>query len=315
MSAAAFRCASLLRDPTVYCNVPRITVPHPRKPPGELVGIHRPQRHHHAPTIQTSIKPRRCTAPCASVPLPADSARSERQTKKRAAPETRRRRCRVSRAVTASPPRTRLLQGVACRRIPLRVGAATCCRGVLRQRGSYWPPASDASPCASTRRTVGGPRRALCHLVVDGSAERAGTSARRLIQGAFQRETAGCVGEASRSAGDGVDLDDRERGGARPGRLSGDRGEQGVAVCRGKVAAPVELRVGMLITIVTCSVYLPRCVAVPVPSRSKKRVGETTVPVSTALTVPLNGVSAATALAATIASDTVKAATSPTNSG
>ena len=66
---------------------------------------------------------------------------------------------------------------------------------------------------------------------------------------------------------------------------------------------------------ITCSVYLPRCVAVPVPSRSKKRVGKTTVPVSTAFTVPLNGVSAAAALTATLASDTAKAATSPTNSG
>jgi hypothetical protein len=42
-------------------------------------------------------------------------------------------------------------------------------------------------------------------------------------------------------------------------------------------------------------------------------VGKTTWLVSTALTVPLNGVSVA-ALIATLASDTAKAATSPTNS-
>ena len=76
------------------------------------------------------------------------------------------------------------------------------------------------------------------------------------------------------------------------------------------LAAPVDDMVGMLITIVTRSVYLPRYVAVPVPSRSKKRVGKTTVPVSTAFTVPLNGVSAATALTAKLASNTPEAATS-----
>jgi hypothetical protein len=81
------------------------------------------------------------------------------------------------------------------------------------------------------------------------------------------------------------------------------------------VAVPVEVMVRTLICMVTCSVYLPRCVALPVPVRSKKRVGGTTVPVSTAFTVPLNGVSAAAALTATVASDTAKATTSPTNSG
>ena len=66
-----------------------------------------------------------------------------------------------------------------------------------------------------------------------------------------------------------------------------------------------------LICIVTCSVYLPRYVAVPPPTLSKKTVGKTTrVVVSTASTVPLNGVSAATALTAMLASDTAKAATS-----
>jgi uncharacterized lipoprotein YbaY len=71
----------------------------------------------------------------------------------------------------------------------------------------------------------------------------------------------------------------------------------------------------MLITIVTCSVYLPRYVATPEPSRFKKRVGKTVVPDSTALTVPLNGVSAADAPAVPIANDIVQAATTPTNSG
>ena len=49
-------------------------------------------------------------------------------------------------------------------------------------------------------------KRALRRLVVDCSAERAGTNARRLIHCALQREAAGCVGEASGSAGDAVDL-------------------------------------------------------------------------------------------------------------
>jgi hypothetical protein len=43
--------------------------------------------------------------------------------------------------------------------------------------------------------------------VVDGSAECAGTNARRLVQGDFRREGSRRVCEASRSAGDGVDLE------------------------------------------------------------------------------------------------------------
>jgi len=68
--------------------------------------------------------------------------------------------------------------------------------------------------------------------VVDRSAERAGTNARRLLQGALQRESTGRVGEASRSACDGVDLDDREHRGTNPGRLSDNACGQGVAVRR-----------------------------------------------------------------------------------
>src|SRR5438046_2849312 len=69
-------------------------------------------------------------------------------------------------------------------------------------------------------------------LAVDNSAERAAAYARCVIHGALQREGAGRASEASRSAGDRVDLDDRERGGACRGRLSDDGGGQGVAVRR-----------------------------------------------------------------------------------
>jgi hypothetical protein len=55
---------------------------------------------------------------------------------------------------------------------------------------------------------------------------------------------------------------------------------------------------------------LPRYVAVPVPSRFTERIGKTSWLVSTAVNVPLNGVSAATALTAVLASDTAEAATS-----
>src|SRR5262249_2817049 len=82
------------------------------------------------------------------------------------------------------------------------------------------------------------------HLAVDGSGERAGTNPRRLLQGAFQREAAGCVGEAPRTAGDGVVLDNRECGGTCPGCLSINACGQGVAVCRseGRRPCPVQLQ-------------------------------------------------------------------------
>src|SRR5690349_13909492 len=120
--------------------------------------------------------------------------------------------------------------------------------------------------------------------------------------------------KTSRSAGDGVDLDDRGHAGTCLGRLSADAGSQGVAVrrseCGSSCCRPRQ------------NVDLPRqvlCefagwVAVPVPCRSIEAIGKTSWLVSTALTVPLNGVSAATATA-TLASDTATARTSPTNSG
>ena len=212
------------------------------------------------------------------------------------------RRSSSRRSATLCSPASRTRRASAAARRRARVSAISSC--ACGRRDSRRP-----------RSPANRPGFVLALLVVDGSAQRAGAHARRLIHRAVQREAAGCVGEASRSAGDRVDLDDRERGGTRPGRLPGDRGEQGVAVCRRECCGPMDDMVGMLITIVTCSVYLPRYVATPVPSRSKKRVGKTVVPDSTALTVPLNGVSAAAAPAAPIASDIRQAATTPTNSG
>ena len=156
----------------------------------------------------------------------------------------------------------------------------------------------------------------MCALVVDDSAERSGTNARCLGHGALQRQGAGCVSEASRSSRNGVDLDDREH----PGGCVGVACPSTVAVkvspfAAVNVAAPVECLVMRLICPVMCSVYLPRYVAVPPPSRVIERIGKTVTPVSTALTVPLNGVSAATALTAMLASDTAVAATSAKNSG
>src|SRR6188474_3644224 len=81
------------------------------------------------------------------------------------------------------------------------------------------------------------------------------------------------------------------------------------------VAVPVDDSVGRLIVITMCSVYLPRYVAVPVPSRVSEAVGGDGTTVSSALTVPLNGVSAATALAAMLVSDTAATAITAGNRG
>ena len=153
--------------------------------------------------------------------------------------------------------------------------------------------------------------------MVDDSAERAATNARCLVYGAFQPEGAGCARKASRSARDGVALDDREYpwgfvGVARPKTVA----VKVLPFAAVNVEVPVDDSVASLIVITMCSVYLPRYVAVPVPSRMSEAVGgRGTTTVSCALTVPLNGVSAATALAAMLATDTAVAATGARNSG
>ena len=151
----------------------------------------------------------------------------------------------------------------------------------------------------------------LGFLVVDRSAERTATNTRCLLHGATQPEVAGRIGEASRPARDGVVLDDREHSwGCCRGRLSEDGGGQGVAVCcREPCGSGGSTASRRLIVISMCSVYLPRYVAVPVPSRMSEAVGEDEHDPLIRADPAFEWRLAATALAAMLTSDTEAAAT------
>jgi hypothetical protein len=170
-------------------------------------------------------------------------------------------------------------------------------------RGRDWVAGS-----ASTRR-----RMFLGVLMVDCPAERAGTNVRTKVQGDVHREAAACASEASRSARDGVDLDEGEQGGRNGvgGPLPHNACGEGVPVRRSERRDPCRIaRQNVdLEGRVRCVLAEKRGGARTVSSAEE--FGKTTTLVSTAFALPLNGVSDATALT-TVASDTAQAATSPT---
>jgi hypothetical protein len=124
--------------------------------------------------------------------------------------------CRFCRSVSGG---VGLSDGFASRRSPVRSRYAP-----PANRGFSSSPAEIRRPL-DAQTTFCSPKPALRHLVVDDSAERAGTNARRLIQRAFQRESAGCVSEASSPAADHAERAGRPwpcevPSGPRPRRLS-----------------------------------------------------------------------------------------------
>ena len=136
--------------------------------------------------------------------------------------------------------------------------------------------------------------------MVDGSAIRAGANASHWSTLLLRAK----VQSRQRSVPfrrDGVVLDNRERGRTVRVPCPSTLADKVSPLAAVNVADPIACDVRRSITVVTCSVKLPRKVALPVPSRVIERNGKTVVPVSTALTFPLNGVLAATALAVTIA--------------